>query len=84
MANYDLKNCPLCGGKAIFALRSTMYPSGGQAVGFGFYIQCSKCDLRLPKGGEMTFSIGENGDLSYLKDDRADMVARWNTRKGEA
>lgn len=74
----ELKECPFCGGKAIFRTKSTI--TGSANVGFYFSIKCEKCGLEYPEHGAVTLLLNEEGTVSFIKDDRYELAVRWNSR----
>lgn len=74
----ELKECPFCGGKAIFKSKSTI--AGSINVGFYFSIECEKCGLEYPEHGAVTLLLNEEGTVSSVQDDRDELAAKWNSR----
>lgn len=78
MKNEELKPCPFCGGKAVFRVRSNK--SSHYSAGFDFEVKCVNCGAKLPKLYTAEFSLTDNGELKFLKDERVTAIEDWNGR----
>lgn len=74
----ELKECPFCGGKAIFRSKSTIIDSVG--AGFHYSIKCQKCGLEYPEFGTVQMRLNEDGTVSFIQDDRYELAVMWNFR----
>lgn len=74
----ELKNCPFCGGKAVF--NTVGNSSAHHGVGFDFKIECEDCGVKLPKRYKVEFSLTDSGEINPLHDDRKRAVEEWNNR----
>lgn len=74
----ELKECPFCGGKAVFRNMSTTRETLG--VCFNFSIKCQKCGLAYPESGAVRIHFTEEGTLSFIQDDRHELTSKWNAR----
>ena len=77
----ELKPCPFCGGKAFYHTVSIF--SGHNDVGYYFSIKCEACGIEYPTRGAISISM-YRGEITYTKDDRKELAAKWNTRQEEA
>lgn len=81
MDKIKLKPCPFCGGKAIFRAISSGYnTNGGNGIGWTFDIECECCGVQLKKIGELRLSLGKNGELVVVEDERLSVAEEWNRR----
>lgn len=74
----ELKECPFCGGKAIFFTKRTITSSIN--VGFYYSIKCQKCGLEYPEHGTVTLLLNEDGTVKFIRDNRDELATRWNSR----
>lgn len=74
----ELKKCPFCGEKAYFRTDANGYQKENRM--FSFHIECRSCKLAFPKAFELEFSLNENGELQFSKDERDKAVHEWNRR----
>ena len=77
----ELKPCPFCGGKPVFAPTST----GREGITryFHFDIKCESCNIFAPSHGtawEVSFMITSDGEIKFTKDDRNAAINAWNRR----
>lgn len=78
MNSQELKPCPFCGGKAVFATRTNN--SRHHCVGFSFEIECEDCGMKLPERYNVEFFLTENGGIDTLNDERKKATEAWNRR----
>jgi len=74
----ELKPCPFCGDKAVFATLLNM--SSHSDVGVMFEIKCTKCGTKIPKSYECEMYMDRGGGIRTRKDERAKAIADWNRR----
>ena len=77
----ELKPCPFCGGKAVFATTSNM--SSHSCVGVTFKITCTQCRTEFPKSYECEMYMNQDGNIQTRKDERLKAVADWNRRTND-
>ena len=73
-----LKECPFCGGMAVFNTRSNS--SSHHRVGFNFEIECEDCGAKLPKLYKVECYLAKDGCINPFYDDRKRAVEEWNKR----
>ena len=79
MAEYKLKPCPFCGGKAKFLVKRHM--ERGIARGYSFGIYCTKCDITTPKTNYIIeFRLNDGGEIETTVDERLLAIESWNRR----
>ena len=78
MKNIKLRDCPFCGGNAIFETRSTMASYGNS--GITFTVKCSKCGVEAPVQHvpEIKIKLWEDGQIQVVEDDRVYAANAWN------
>jgi len=75
----NLKPCPFCGKSAIFVKTSVGTEAGSAAL--GFIIRCKACEATAPgASGYLQVSVGSDGSISAVHDDRSKASANWNRR----
>ncbi len=77
----ELKPCPFCGGKAVFA--TVANKSSHSAAGVIFKIKCTKCMTEFPKSYECEMYMNQDGNIQTRKDERLKAVADWNRRAND-
>ena len=83
MAEYELKPCPFCGGKAKFFVKSSMCREITRGYNFGIY--CTKCDITTPKTNYIVeFKLNDSGEIEVTEDERLLAVEAWNRRADNA
>lgn len=73
-----LNPCPFCGGKAEFNIIFTR--STNNSRGFGFKIQCSKCNITNQRVYELHIDLNSKGLIEFPIDERQAAVDDWNRR----
>lgn len=82
---YELKRCPFCGLPAEFYQSSYNTDSEREAVLFRFYVGCGHCNVFPPDSdGKVVFTLGKDGNLKLLIDEREKAVEAWNRRADDA
>ena len=77
----ELKPCPFYGGKASFHTIASGCGCTDREIDFD--IECTKCGVRSPRTHNMTFILGENGDMEFLTDERKIAIEQWNRRAND-
>ena len=72
------EKCPFCGGSAAFNVTSNY--SSHYEVGFRFTVKCKECKITFSEDGLITLRMDSLGNIEYIKDDRLDLINKWNSR----
>ena len=82
----ELKDCPFCGGKAIFKqLRVQIMETNRDSVRFDFSIVCVNCNATAPGAyGYIAANLSRDGEVNVWHDDRPSAAESWNRRADDA
>lgn len=75
-----LKNCPFCGGEAVFTGITNF--STNYSAGFEFGVECVNCAMKLPSQYKLELDLRDDGRIEILNDGRSEAVEAWNRRQG--
>jgi Lar family restriction alleviation protein len=81
----ELKDCPFCGGKAIFKQgRAQIMETNRDSVRFDFSIVCVNCNATAPGAyGYIAANLSRDGNVNVWHDDRPSAILSWNRRAND-